>query len=487
VPSLPTSARLRRILLAYTVNELGTWFGYVALAVAVYDHTHSAVAVAGLLIAGRLFPALLTPALVARAEASTARGGLSRLYAIEVLTSLALAVQLPHLMLPAVLVLVAIDGTAALAANALLRAAVAHIAAEEASALSGQPGALEHPLVAASSAAPQTSGLPGAQASPEEVEIAQRKANAALNVAFTGAVTLGPALAGVFVAAAGGQAALYLDAATFAICAVLLLDVRPHIEEAAATVRERLRAAWEYLHEVPQLRALLLTEAVAVVFFASAEPIEIVFAKQTLHAGNTGFGLLLATWGLGMIAGSVFFARAVRRPLGPMLVVGTLVVGLSYIGLAAAPTLALACAACVFGGAGNSVQWPALISAVQKLTPSALQGRLMGAVESIGGLCPAIGFSLGGAVTALSSPRVALLIAGIVATGLTGVFMRVTMHGLALPDTDDSARMGAAGGETPSYSGALGSAVGSAGLEGLAALNPEHLPSPRVRVSEGGP
>jgi MFS family permease len=424
VPSLPTSARLRRILLAYTVNELGTWFGYVALAVAVYDHTHSAVAVAGLFIAGRLFPALLTPALVARVEASTARGGLSRLYAAEVLTSLALAVQLPHLMLPVVLVLVAIDGTAALAANALLRATVAHIAAEEASGL-GQVAALDRQRAGAPPASPA--------ASPEDIEVAQRKANAALNVAFTGAVTLGPALAGVFVAAAGGQAALYLDAATFAICAVLLLDIRPHIEEAAATVRERLRAAWEYLHEVPQLRALLITEAVAVVFFASAEPIEIVFAKQTLHAGNTGFGLLLATWGLGMIAGSVFFARAVRRPLGPMLVVGTLVVGLSYIGLAAAPTLAIACAACVFGGAGNSVQWPSLISAVQKMTPSALQGRLMGAVESIGGLCPAIGFSLGGAVTALSSPRVALLMAGVVATGLTGVFMRITMNGLPRP------------------------------------------------------
>lgn len=487
MPSLPKSARLRRILLAYTVNELGTWFGYVALAVAVYDHTHSAVAVAGLFIAGRLFPALLTPALVARVEASTGRGGLSRLYAIEVVTSVALALQLPNLMLPAVLVLVAIDGTAALAANALLRAAVAHIAAEEAPALDDRASAPGRSRLAATASAPQRSEWTAAQASPEEVEVAQRKANAALNVAFTGAVTLGPALAGGFVAVAGGQAALYLDACTFAICAVLLLDVRPHIEEAAATVRERLRAAWEYLHEVPQLRALLLTEAVAVVFFASAEPIEIIYAKQTLHAGNGGFGLLLATWGLGMVAGSVFFARAVRRPLGPMLVVGTLVVGLSYIGLAAAPTLAIACAACVVGGAGNSVQWPALISAVQKLTPSALQGRLMGAVESIGGLCPAIGFSLGGAVTALSSPRVSLLMAGIVATGLTGVFMRVTMHGLALPDTDDNVQTGGMGDETSSYSDACGSAVGNAGLEGLAALNPEHLPSPRVRVSEGGP
>ncbi len=125
---------------------------------------------------------------------------------------------------------------------------------------------------------------------------------------------------------------------------------------------------------------------------------------------------------------------------------------------------------------------------MQKLTPSALQGRLMGAVESIGGLCPAIGFSLGGAVTALSSPRVALLMAGIFATGLTGVFMRVTMHGLTLPDRDDSARAHAGTAETPSYAGSLAApAVSDAGLEALAALNPEHLPNPRVRVSESGP
>ncbi len=426
------------------------------MAVAVYDDTHSAIAVAGLFIAGRLFPALLTPALVARVEASTRRGGLSWLYAIEVVTSIALALQLPHLLLAVVFVLVAIDGTAALAANSLLRAAVAHIAADEATSSLGTP-TLDTPR----------------QENRAEVEVAQRRANAALNVAFTGAVTLGPALAGVFVSTAGGQAALYLDAVTFAFCAVLLLDVRPHIEEAAASVRQRLRAAWEYLHEVPQLRALLLTEAVAVVFFASVEPIEIVYAKQTLHTGNSGFGLLLGAWGAGMIVGSLFFARAVRRPLGPMLVVGTLVVGLSYICLAAAPTLAAACAACVVGGAGNSVQWPSLISAVQKLTPGALQGRLMAAVESIGALCPALGFSLGGAVTALSSPRVALLLAGLVATGLTGMFLRVTMHGLSLPETDGM--------------GGLDALATAAASEAAVTLNTESVPEWRVGVAEQSP
>src|SRR5437870_5627532 len=116
-----SSPRLRRIILAYTVNRLGTWFGLLALVVAVYDHTHSALAVAALLFAGQALPALLVPALVARVEASRGRSELSALYAFEGIVTSALAVLFWHFSLPAVLVLVALDGSAALAASALLR------------------------------------------------------------------------------------------------------------------------------------------------------------------------------------------------------------------------------------------------------------------------------------------------------------------------------------------------------------------------------
>ena len=49
MPSPLKSSRLRRILVAYTVNRLGSWVGLVALSLAVFDHTHSALAVAALL------------------------------------------------------------------------------------------------------------------------------------------------------------------------------------------------------------------------------------------------------------------------------------------------------------------------------------------------------------------------------------------------------------------------------------------------------
>jgi MFS family permease len=411
VRSTLRSPRLRRIIGAYTVNRLGTWFGFVALSVAVFDQTHSALAVAGLLIAGQALPAFVAPALAARVEASRRRGILSGLYMFEGVATTLLAVLLWHFWLPAILLLAALDGTAALAANALLRAETARAARNQARV--------------------DWAGEQGGKNLESFTQAAERQANATLNIAFSATFMLGPALAGVLVAAAGAPAALFIDAASFLICGGMLLDLSPHAEDAeGATVRERLRAAWQYVNEMPVLRALLLAEAIALVFFNSAGPIEVAYAKTALHAGARGYGLLLGTWGVGVVIGSFVFARSPKRGLGAMLTAGTLAMGLAYIAFSAAPALEVACLAAVLGGVGNGVEWASVISLVQRLTPPTLHGRLMSAVESIGALSLALGPSLGGALVALSSPREAFLVVGIGATAMTFVFLRLFLSGL---------------------------------------------------------
>jgi hypothetical protein len=410
---------VRGIIVAYTVNRLGTWIGYVALSVAVYDKTHSAVAVAALLVSAQVLPALAVPAVVAHVEASPRRGELSGLYLFEGVTTVALAVLLSHFWLPAALLLVALDGTAALAANALLRAALAHAAREW----------------AADSAGPHE--IDSRQDRHVDVHTAEQKANASLNVGFSLTFMLGPAIGGLLVATAGAPLALIIDAVSFFACGSMLVSLRPHIEEVVgASVRSRLRAALKHINDVTGLKGLLITEAIAVVFFASGAPIEVAYAKTTLHTGDWGYGVLLAVWGVGTVIGSLLFARAASQRLGMMLTAGALGVGLGYVGFAAAPSLALAFPAALLGGTGNGVQWASLISSVQRLTPQALQGRLMGAVESLSALCPAIGLALGGALVALSSPRLAFLGVGIGATATTGGFLTVIRGRLALGPAD---------------------------------------------------
>jgi predicted MFS family arabinose efflux permease len=211
---------------------------------------------------------------------------------------------------------------------------------------------------------------------------------------------------------------------SFLICGALLLDLHPHVEEAGgSSVRERLHAAWRHVNEVPSLRGLLLAEAVALSFIESGGPIEIAYVESTLNAGSRGFGLLLTSWGAGAVLGSLLFARMVRGPLATILSGGTFAIGAAYLGFSAAPSLAVACGAALVGGIGNGLQWPSLISLVQRVTPQRLQGRMMGAVESIGALCMAIGLTIGGALVALSTPRGAFLVTGVGAAASTAALL----------------------------------------------------------------
>lgn len=438
--------KLRRIVAAYTVNRLGTWFGFIALAVAVFHHTHSAIAVAALLLAGQVLPAFMTPALVARVEASTRRRELSALYLFEAAVTAALAALLLwHFSLAAILLLVALDGTAALAASALLRAAAARSAREwvhahhdsatpegadlPAHTFAGQTGI----VLAAGGGNLGGDGTAGGGGEAREASAveAERRANAALNIGFAVTFTLGPAFAGVVVPALGAPAALLIDMVSFVACGALLLDLTSHIEDAeTSSVRSRVRAAWQYINDAAVLRRLLLIQAVALMFFEFSPPIEVAYAEVSLHAGAGGYGVLLGVWGLGAAVGSILFARSIERSLGMLLSASTLAIGVAYLGWAIAPSLVLACVAGLIGGVGNGVQWAALISAVQRLTPQNLQGRLMGAVESLGAIFPAVGFVLGSTITALSSPRTALLVAGIGASLSTIAFVRLPLGGL---------------------------------------------------------
>src|SRR3954451_7427213 len=156
------------------------------------------------------------------------------------------------------------------------------------------------------------------------------------------------------------------------------------------------------------------------VFFFAIVPIEVVYAKDTLNAGDTGYGWLLAAWGAGMIAGGVLFAGAQRVRVQYLLAAATLAVGAAYLGLAAAPTLAAACAISVVGGIGNGVQWISVVHTVQELTEQSMQARVLGLLEAIGSALPILGFLAGGALAAAASPRTAYTAAGV---GIVGVLI----------------------------------------------------------------
>jgi predicted MFS family arabinose efflux permease len=185
---------------------------------------------------------------------------------------------------------------------------------------------------------------------------------------------------------------------------------------------------------------LLIAQAIGLVFFESAAPIEVAYAKETLLAGDRGFGLIVTSWGVGVVAGSIIFARAGQHRLSLMLVGGTFAIGAGYLGFAIAPTLAVASLAGVVGGIGNGVQYAPVISALQRLTPPHLQGRVLGLLESVSAVAPAFGLALGGILVATTDPRTAFVVVGIGAALTALLFARVRLADGLPAETRDVAQ-----------------------------------------------
>lgn len=386
LPSLriPGFARLAG---SYAVNELGDNLGVVALAILVLDQTGRVMAPVALFVAARLVPAFVSPVLTAKLDRQAIGRSLPRLYVGEAIAFGLLALFAEHFWLPIVLLLALIDGVIAVTARGITRGAVAGLLAPA--------GML-------------------------------REGNAVVNVGFAAASAAGPAAGGLIVAGWGPGTALLIDAVSFLVVGLMLVG-HPHVpadDGSHATWRERVREGVRTVSHRPAIRRLVTAEAVGFVLFTIATPIEIVYVKQTLGAGDIAYGALLSAWGIGILAGSAVFARVRHRSLGFILASSTVAVGLAFLGFAAADSVVVACAAAFLGGIGNGVQWVAFLTVIQEAVADALQARVMGLLESMGAAMPGLGFILGGAMASFWSPRVAFLVAGVGALLLAPWFIR---------------------------------------------------------------
>jgi MFS family permease len=165
-------------------------------------------------------------------------------------------------------------------------------------------------------------------------------------------------------------------------------------------------------------------------------PIEVIYAKESLKTTDAGFGLMLSSWGAGIVIGSLLFLWLKSRVGLTMILVSSAAVGFAYIGMSQAQTLAVACAFSVLGGAGNGVQWVAVMTQLQEATPSEFQARMSGLLESLGAAMPGVGFLLGGLIVTLGSPRTAFAVAG------AGILVLVVVAAVLRPGRQTSTTTG---------------------------------------------
>lgn len=366
----------RRLLTAYIFNELAWSIGSLALVLLVYRRTGSAFGAMAFYLCSQFVPALLSPALVARLDQRAPGRILPLLYALEGLLFLALAWIAARFSAVPVLALVLADGIAALAARSLARAATV--------AVTSPAGLL-------------------------------REGNAMTNGAFSICLMVGPALGGLIVEAGGASAALLANSGLFALIAMILATAEslPGAAAERAPIAGRLRAALSHVNERPAIRALLALQAAALVFFTISIPVEVVLVQHSLHAGAGGLGALLSAWGAGAVAGSAVYARWRRWPGRALIALGAGALGIGFIVMAVAPSLAVAVVGAVAGGAGNGIEAIAAHTELQEHAEQRWMALTMSLNESVTQAAPGVGIVIGGILAALAGPRVALAVAGL--------------------------------------------------------------------------
>lgn len=245
----------------------------------------------------------------------------------------------------------------------------------------------------------------------------ERIANAvSLNTAtFTTARVVGPAVAGLMISTVGIGPCFLLNGisflpVTFALITMDRSKLRPseQVVRAKGQVREGLR----YVRSVPVLRTLLLMMAVIGTLQYNFAVLLPVLAKETF-AGDAGtLGLIGASIGIGMFAGSMANAaigRSDRRVLlGAGFALGTLTVA-----AAAAPSLWTAVLLMIPLGAASMAFLATMNSTLQLTTSDEMRGRVMAIYFVLFLGSTPIGAPIVGWLSEAFDPRVALAFGGV--------------------------------------------------------------------------
>jgi predicted MFS family arabinose efflux permease len=235
---------------------------------------------------------------------------------------------------------------------------------------------------------------------------------------------VGFAVGGAVVAGLGASVALMVDAATFAVAAVLvrfgLRDRAAAPSEASVGARARLRSIAEGIATIARdpRRRVLVALAWTVGWFVVPEGLAAPYAAQ-IGAAPAAVGLLMAADPLGSVLGAWLFVRFVPPRVRERLV-GVLAVaaGLPLLAVAASPGVILTLVLWGVAGMFSTAYLLQTQSGFVRATPGAHRGSALGVAASGVVASQGIAVLVGGLLTDVASPAHAVAICGAIGSSL---------------------------------------------------------------------
>lgn len=200
--------------------------------------------------------------------------------------------------------------------------------------------------------------------------------------AFNATRVLGPAVAGLLISAVGVAVCFLLNAASYVavIVALARMKLAPHSPaESTTNGWERFKEGARFAIGDRRIRALIIMTAILSVFGFPYVVLMPVFARDVLHVGARGFGLLTASIGVGALVsalGLAVFGPRMRK--GKIILWAGPAFALAVGAFALSRWFPLAMLALALSGVAMVLENAVTNSLLQTLTPDALRGRVMG-------------------------------------------------------------------------------------------------------------
>jgi MFS family permease len=249
----------------------------------------------------------------------------------------------------------------------------------------------------------------------------------ALNsLAWQGASIIGPALGGLLVAlsptlAYAAAAGLYL----FALACITGIrgNTRPEVSPGSrwALMKEGLAYVW-----TNRIVFGAISLDLVAVLLGGATALLPVFARDVLHVGPEGFGLLRAGPAIGATLVAIVLARhPIRRRAGPLMFGGVAVFGLATIVFGLSTSLPLSVFALAVLGGADMLSVYVRQTLVQIVTPDAMRGRVAAVSSLFIGASNELGEFESGVAARFLGPVGAAVSGGVGAVLATGLWARL--------------------------------------------------------------
>jgi MFS family permease len=207
------------------------------------------------------------------------------------------------------------------------------------------------------------------------------RANGLLESIYSSSVIIGPVIAGFLSAAIGPGPTLAIDAASFGVSAIGLFlmttDLHAPLDRPRSHILADVREGIAFVVRHPVLRSAVLLFGL---YSAVVAPLIVAIAVRiTLDLGQSEevFGIVVASFGFGAVAGALVVARLGRRANVVLVLLGGIAfTGLTILGLAAFDAVAAMVLFTLLGGLSETLVSVTYVTLRTAASPDALLGRI---------------------------------------------------------------------------------------------------------------